>query len=147
MPERECPTCEEETPMRKYWIGAAVLAVAGAGAVLVKRLLGRKDPMSGVDASGQAAFDAPEQQMSPAHAEPKRSPEELQREARLATVKDEVLGRWPSLTSADFDAADDDPGNLAETIASRTGEPREQVERALSQLMAGASAKASFPVT
>lgn len=133
--------------MRKLWIGAALLGLAGAGMVIAKRLLGKGDPMSGIDASGQAGFDAPEQRWSPARSEPARSPEELQREARLAEVKDEVLARWPQISAGDFDASHDEPAALAARIADRSGEPREQVQAALSSMLADASGKASFPVT
>jgi hypothetical protein len=133
--------------MRKLWIGAALLGSVCVGFALVKRFFGSGDSMSGIDASGQDGFDAPEQRMSPARSEPKRSPEELQREARLAEAKDEVLARWPQLSAEQFDAASDDPAELATRIADRSGEPRDDVEAALAKLIAGASDKASFPVT
>ena len=133
--------------MRKLWFGAALLGSVCAGFALVKRFFGSRDPMSGIDASGQAGFDAPEQRMSPARSEPERSPEELQREARVAEVKDDVLARWPQLSAEDFDAAGDDPAELVSRIADGTGEPRDEVQADLSQMIAVASDKASFPVT
>ena len=133
--------------MRKLWIGATIVGLLGATVIGVKRLLGKGQSMSGIDASGQAGFDAPEQRWSPAQSVPERSPEELQREARLAEMKEEVLTRWPQISPEDFDATGDDPDVLSARIAERSGESPETVETALSAIMAGASDKASFPVT
>ncbi|MGI8549592.1 MAG: hypothetical protein ACR2PL_02180 [Dehalococcoidia bacterium] len=134
--------------MRKFVIAAAGVGLATALVLLAKRILSGRDPMSGIDASGQDSFGAPEQRWSPAKSESKLSVEQLQDEAKLEQAREDVMRQWPQISADDFAAAGDDLDKLAETIASRTGQSRENVTTTLRGLVTSATdGKASFPVT
>lgn len=49
-------------------------------------------------------------------------------------VKSQIQSQFPGVTEDDLNAARNDPGSLAQTVADRTGQDRSQVEQQLQQV-------------
>src|SRR3712207_5755359 len=123
--------------MRKKWLVGGVLAGAVATVVALRRRGGSGYEEDEIDAAGQGTTfgdrdgDAPEQRWSIAETEKGVTAEELSMAARVETSWDAIHTVWPTLTLDEVRPAEGNLDRLAELIAKKVDQPRDEVRRRL----------------
>jgi uncharacterized protein YjbJ (UPF0337 family) len=56
---------------------------------------------------------------------------------KLRDIKPQLKRDYPDLSESDLNQAESDPDRFVSTIEQKTGQPRDQVERRLSELVGG----------
>ena len=62
-----------------------------------------------------------------------------QLQQKITQMRPELQREFPELSEADFNQAERDPDKLVSRIEQKSGQPREHVERRLTQLVGGRS--------
>jgi hypothetical protein len=137
--------------MKKKWlIGGLVLG--GIATVFAARRRGRGgyeddeiDAAGQGDTFGERDADAPEQRWAPAHTETGVTAEELSMAARVETAWPAIQNVWPSLSLDDIRPAEGDLDRLADRIAGRVSQPRDEVRRRLEGIIEQETPRSSYP--
>jgi hypothetical protein len=137
--------------MKKKWlIGGLVLG--GIAAAVVARRRGRGgyeddeiDAAGQGDTFGERDGDAPEQRWAPAQTETGVTPEELSMAARVETSFPAIQTVWPTLTLDHIRPAEGDLDRLADMIAEKVSQPRDDVRRRLDGIIAQETPDPSYP--
>jgi len=56
---------------------------------------------------------------------------------RAPELKQKLVAEFSEVTQKDMDEASDDPDDIVDRVQKKTGQPREQVEQRVSQVMQG----------
>ena len=137
--------------MKKKWLVGGLLAGAVATVVAVRRRGASSYDEDEVDAAGQGTTfgdrdgDAPEQRWSIAETGKGVTVEELSMASRVETSWDAIQTVWPTLTLDEIREVEGSLDRLAERIAAKVGQPRDQVRQRLEDIIAQETPSSSYP--
>ena len=137
--------------MRKKWLVGGLLAGAVATVVAVRRRGASGYDEDEIDAAGQGDTfgerdgNAPEQRWSTAETEKGVTVEELSMASRVETSWDAIQTVWPTLTLDEVRKAEGNLDHLAELIAEKVGQPRDQVRQRLEGIIEQETPRSSYP--
>ncbi len=137
--------------LKNKWMLGGLIA-GGLASVLLLRRKGRShydddfiDSAGAGDTFGDRDADAPEQQRTPAHTEKHATVEELSMAARVETSWDRIHEVWPALTLDEIRPAEGDLDKLADLIAKKADQPRDEVRSRLEAIIEEETPRPSFP--
>lgn len=103
------------------------------------------DSAEGEGTFGERGAEAPEQQMSIAETRTDVTPEELAMAARVETSMGAIREVFPTISEDEIKDSEGDLDKLADVIAGKVQQPREQVKQRLEGILASETPRPSFP--
>jgi hypothetical protein len=97
------------------------------------------------DEFGDRSASAPEQQWAPAETRTDITAEQLSNASRVETALEEIRTVWPVVSAEEIRGADGDLDRLAQRIARKVEQPREQVRTRLDEILVQATGTDSYP--
>jgi hypothetical protein len=131
--------------MKKKWlIGGLVLG--GIATVLAARRRGKGGyDEDEIDAAGEGDTFGERDGAAPAQTETGATAEALSMTARVETAWPAIQNVWPSLSLDDLRPAEGDLDRLADTIAAKVSQPRDEVRQRLEGIIAQETPDPSYP--
>jgi hypothetical protein len=137
--------------MKKKWlIGGLVLG--GIATVFAARRRGKGgyeedeiDAAGQGDTFGERDGEAPAQRWAPAQTETGATAEALSMAARVETAWPAIQNVWPSLSLDDIRPAEGDLDRLADAIAEKVSQPRDEVRQRLAGIIEQETPDPSYP--
>lgn len=134
--------------MAKRWIFGGLVLSGIVAAVLRKRSSGYdRDEIDSAEPGtfGERSELAPEQKWAPAHTRHDVTPEELGTASRVETSFEDIQQAWPSLTLDEVRTAEGDLDRLAQLIADKVGQPKDEVRKRLDGILAEDAPEGVYP--
>jgi hypothetical protein len=137
--------------MRKLLLIGGLAVGLGVGAVLAKRMMSSGYEEDEIDTGlgggefGERGAPAPEQKAARAKTRTDISPEQLSVAARVGESADAIRRAWPALSNDEITGADGDLDRLAQIIAEKAEQPRDQVRRRIDEILAQETPRPSYP--
>ena len=137
--------------LKKKWLFGG-LVLGGIATAIASRRRGKGgyegdeiDAAGQGDTFGERDGDAPEQRWAPAQTEKGVTVEELSMASRVETAWSAIQNVWPSLSLDDIRPVEGDLDRLADLIAGKVSQPRDEVRRRLEGIIEQETPRSSYP--
>jgi hypothetical protein len=137
--------------MKKRWIiGGLVLGGIAGGAMIARRRLAAPYEDDFLDTAGDSSFGyrepaAAEQPAAPAETGTDAAVEEPTMAARIRAGGEAIRAAWPSISDEEIQQADGDLDRLAQRIAEKVEQPRDEIRRRLDDIIGQETPRPSYP--